>query len=60
MRELLHGEFAVGNVSEKNQPMCMSQRAGEIRYFVKDRMMDTCVFHIAWPTMNPSINQSIH
>ncbi|MER8482909.1 hypothetical protein [Mesorhizobium sp. M1322] len=59
MRQLLHGQFAVGNVAKKNQPVCMPQRAGDIRYFVKDRMMDICVFHIASPTMNSSINQYI-
>ncbi|WP_287057288.1 hypothetical protein [Mesorhizobium sp.] len=48
MRQLLHGQFAVGNVAQKNQPVCMPQRAGEIGYLVKDRMMDICVFHIAW------------
>jgi hypothetical protein len=57
LRQLLYGQFAVGNVTEKNQPVCMPQRAGQIRYFVKDRMMNVCVFHIAWL---PSIYQSIN
>ncbi|SJM31226.1 hypothetical protein BQ8482_180454 [Mesorhizobium delmotii] len=57
LRQLFYRQFAVGNVAEENQPVCMSQRSGEIGYFVKDRMMDVCVFHTAWlPSIKRSIN----
>ncbi|WP_287073512.1 hypothetical protein [Mesorhizobium sp.] len=58
MRQLLHGQFAVGNVAQKNQPVCMPEGTGEVGYLVNDRMMDICVFHIAW--YDQSNDQSIH
>jgi hypothetical protein len=37
----------VGDVAQNNQPVRMAQRAGEIGYLVKDRIMDVCVFSVS-------------
>ncbi|MER8812053.1 hypothetical protein NKJ36_17660 [Mesorhizobium sp. M0142] len=57
LRQLLDGQFAIGNVTQQNQPVGMPQGAGEIRYFVEDRVVNVRPFHMTWLAL---INQSIN
>ncbi|ESW81623.1 hypothetical protein X772_23370 [Mesorhizobium sp. LSJC280B00] len=54
---MFDGQFAIGNVTQQNQPVGMPQGAGEIRYFVEDWVVNVRAFHVTWLA---SLNQSIN